>query len=515
MVSEESLASPTHALRAATAFYLLLPLGLFAYGWLRPAYALPLVALVVVFLAAAAREVWFAARAKWLVLRTRPAAVGQTLARVAPAALLIAAWLLLSGVGGLGYQNDDYQASNALFKTLIQGHWPLTFQLDGQPVRLVYYVGYYLPAAAVGKLLGWPAANAALWVWTATGCGLVFAWFWRLSRVAPQGQPVRLLLLAAFFCLAGGLDFIAATVLQGAPPGPTAHLEFWAGYFQYSSNTTLLYWVPQQALAAWLMLSLVVDALYQPHDLRWLSLSLAAGLLWSPLGAVGLLPYLFLLVMVYLRHARWRAVLRPAAFGTHAAALLLAVVTALYLGANRYQFPKGWIWQGAPDPGLLARFYLGFWWAEIGAVAVVLLVCLVLGVNLRPAHGWLDRLQQRFSIEPMQLTVLALSSDDPHPAAPVSPRLQQRPGHARVHPVAVGAVADGRPGAVGRPPRPRPSPAASGLSAAGGPGGRGFLAGTGRSEPVHSQQSLRAAAARVGRRHGRRRPPPPGGAARG
>lgn len=366
-------------LRAATAFYLLLPIGLFAYGWLRPAYAVPVLALTVVVLAITARELWQAARSGWRALPDRSRAAREALTLVAPAGLLLAAWLLLSGAGGLGYQNDDYRASNALLKELILSDWPLRFQFDGQPVRLVYYVGYYLPAAMMGKAGGWLAANAALWVWTATGCALAFAWFVRLSGAALRGRAGRLLVLAALFCLSGGLDFIAVSARQGAPPGLTAHLEFWAGYFQYSSQTTLLYWVPQQTVAAWLLTGLVLDAIYDPHDLRYLGLSLAAGLLWSPLGVLGLLPLLLLLAGVYARAGHWSGLLRPSALIAHACAIGLALVVGLYLTANRYNFPMGWAWQLADDPLRLARYYLVFVWLEFGVLALLLVLVLRVG----------------------------------------------------------------------------------------------------------------------------------------
>jgi hypothetical protein len=405
---EARLASPARALRAATSFYLLLPIGLFAYGWLRPALALPMLAVILFCLAAMARDLWPALHVGWVTLRASPRAALAALAWTLPALLLLAAWLALSGAGGLGYQNDDYRASNALLKSLILGDWPLVFQLDGQPVRLVYYVAYYLPAAAVGKLAGWRAANAALWLWTALGAGLAFVWFQHLSRVAPRGRAGRLFLLAALFCLAGGLDYFAQTALQGVRPAWSAHTEFWAGYFQYSSNTTLLYWVPQQALAAWLMLSLVVDALYHAHDLRYLGLTLAAGLLWSPLGVVGLLPYLLLLAGVYAAPARRHCLWRPAALCAHAAALGLAVVLGLYLAANRYTFPAGWIWQGVAGTGRLARYFVSFWWVEFGALTMALVVFLALGLRLAPAPGWRVALRQRFDLEARQVGLFAL-----------------------------------------------------------------------------------------------------------
>ena len=50
---------------------------------------------------------------------------------------------------------------------------------------LTYYVAYYLPAALVGKIAGWTAANVVLFAWSATGAALAFLWLVVLS-----GAPV-------------------------------------------------------------------------------------------------------------------------------------------------------------------------------------------------------------------------------------------------------------------------------------------------------------------------------------
>jgi hypothetical protein len=194
------------------------------------------------------------------------------------------------------------------------------------------------------------------------------------------------------------MDYIGASVFRGARPGLTDHLEFWAGHFQFSSNTTLLYWVPQQALAAWLMTALVLEALLHPHDLRYLGLSLAAGLLWSPLGLVGLLPYGFVLAIAYLAPARRPYLLRPVPLVAHGLALVLAILIGLYLSANRFQFPSGWIWQGAADPARLWQLYAWFWCLEFGLLALLLGLVVGLSSGLR-----------RFDLNPPLSAALAVS----------------------------------------------------------------------------------------------------------
>ena len=87
--------------------------------------------------------------------------------------------------------------------------------LDGVERNVVYYVGYYLVAAAVGKALGWAAANVAIFVWTGIGALLAFGWFGALSRVKLERKPGQLVWVTLVFCLAGGLDTLAVLARQG------------------------------------------------------------------------------------------------------------------------------------------------------------------------------------------------------------------------------------------------------------------------------------------------------------
>ena len=169
-------------------------------------------------------------------------------------------WLSLSGAGGVGYQNADYRASNAILKDLTTQPWPLRLTLDSTVTPVIYYVGYYLPAAAAGKLAGWYVANAVLFLWTAVGVFLAFAWFLRLAG----GRRASSWITALIFSFAGGLDAVGFYLLTPKPFDLDSHVDTWAGYFQYSSNTTLLYWVPQHAIAAWLITGLVLNAARHP-----------------------------------------------------------------------------------------------------------------------------------------------------------------------------------------------------------------------------------------------------------
>ena len=335
---------------------------------------------------------------------------------IAPAGLLIACWLFLSGAGGFGFQNPDYQASNALLKDLIQQDWPVTMVLDGVERNVVYYVGYYLVAAGVGKVLGWAAANVAIFVWTGIGALLAFAWFRALCRVTLDRKPGRLVWVTLIFCLAGGLDTLAVLAREGRLPDLTVHLEPWAGPFQYSSNTTLLYWVPQHSLAAWLMTGMVVTSVYAPQGLRWLGISLAAGILWTPFGVIGVAPYLILLLLL-LPAAQWRKlVMDRSTLLFNLAAVWVAAIHLLYLASNRYEFPMGFIWQSAENFRSLARLVVAFWLVEFALLAAATTLLLVVGSRSAGGSGAesllrvrLVSIQERFKVEPLQLLLFVVS----------------------------------------------------------------------------------------------------------
>lgn len=272
--------------------YLTLPFFLFLFGWVRLAIAIPL-AIVLLF-----------ALYKLLFTNDRLPTFRFSLNTVYWL-LLTALWLLLSGIGGYAFQNWDHNWRNVVFHDLINFDWPVYYaQPESGPVKmLVYYVGFWLPSAWIGKFFGWQAANFALLVWSFIGLLLIT----HQLAIALKTSAIKATLLLTFF---SGLDFLGTLFFAKDYPTllpPITHLETWAGSLQYSSFTTQLFWVFNQAIPAWLVISVIAgsEATQQSRT----SLEIAAGkeqertrndeliLLWSlcfffaPLASVGLLPY--------------------------------------------------------------------------------------------------------------------------------------------------------------------------------------------------------------------------------
>src|ERR1700730_15635889 len=154
---------------------------------------------------------------------------------------------LLAGAGGWGIQAGDWLKHNAVLKDLIERPWPVVYQTEQDPVGLIYFLAYYLPAALVGKLCGWTAANHALFLTSLLGMALVGMWVALLTRGAAWSGLV--------FALFSGMDLVGALAvhLHGGSPIPhRERIQWWNGSLQYSSTPALLFWVPNHALVGWL-----------------------------------------------------------------------------------------------------------------------------------------------------------------------------------------------------------------------------------------------------------------------
>ncbi len=268
------------ALRRAAYAFLALPVFVFLLGFLRWYLAVPLTLFLCVALLLAWRRP--DGERKYLVLSRR-----GLLALFAVAA----AWCFFAGLGNLYYQSDDWSARNAIFRDLITYRWPVIY--PAKNAALVYYIGYWLPAALVGKLflplgedVAFSAGNAALLVWSTLCICLVFLLLLIYLHTATRRACV---LAVAVFIGFSGLDIIGTLcdVFFWGKEMPD-HLEWWAFLFQYSSITTCLFWVFNQAVLAWVATLTFLNEKGLSNRVLLLSCTLCA----APFAAVGLALYM-------------------------------------------------------------------------------------------------------------------------------------------------------------------------------------------------------------------------------
>ena len=270
--------------------YLALPNALFVAGWIFPPLG-PLAGLVLALGVVA-------------LARRRIAAIDPPLGPVTLLIVAIAAlWCVLAGLGHFVYANSDWVVRDAVLLDLVRRPWPVTYSLDGVATVLRAPIGYFLPAALVGKLWGVRAAELALLAWTVVGVSLTFALMLR-DRPPLRAALVRIGVFVAF----SGMDVLGMYTHYN-PFQPGDHLEWWAFVFQYSSQTTQLFWVPNHALPGWIAIAWLLG-----QDPRRLPLAPAILFvvfvpLWSPLTAIGVAPLFGVAIVRRLLADRFRGAL--------------------------------------------------------------------------------------------------------------------------------------------------------------------------------------------------------------
>lgn len=171
-------------------------------------------------------------------------------------------WCILAGQGGFVHQTSDQEIRNAILYDLIVKPWPVTYN-NGEAV-LSYYITHWMVPAVFGKLVffisggscfaAYLAGNIALCLWSSFGVALVLLLFSMMANTGKKSYPIMAVIGFIFF---SGLDIIGSVLLKSNISG--LHLEWWVYFFQYSSNTTCLFWVYNQTIVTWLMMLIIIN----------------------------------------------------------------------------------------------------------------------------------------------------------------------------------------------------------------------------------------------------------------
>lgn len=209
--------------------------------------------------------------------------------------IIILIWLFFSGIGNFSYQNTDWDVRNAVFRDLIEYEWPVIFStgkiehatedvLHTDKIGFVYYFTYWLPAALIGKVFGLTIANIFLYIWTFVIIMLILY----LLKVYLKKNTYLILYFLIFF---SGMDILA--IINKSDIFGIEHLEWWSIIIQYSSNTTLLYWVFNQSIISWLITILILIVKKESSILFIAPLLFA----YSPFATIGIIPIVGYLII--------------------------------------------------------------------------------------------------------------------------------------------------------------------------------------------------------------------------
>ena len=161
---------------------------------------------------------------------------------------IIIIWVIFAGVGGFVWQNIwDHKFRNAVFMDLVNYDWPVIE--EGK--ALCYYLGYWLPAALVGKIFGLQAGYAFQVIWAILGVSIAFGIICEYLRTV----KIRNIIILIFY---SGLDIFLFLLFSKLPIGEALikvfqgrHIELATTFFNSSSNTTLIFWLYNQIIPFW------------------------------------------------------------------------------------------------------------------------------------------------------------------------------------------------------------------------------------------------------------------------
>ena len=205
-------------------------------------------------------------------------------------------WTFLGGQGNHYYQSHDWNWRNAVFRDLIYHPWPVVYPAFNK--ALVYYIGYWLPSAAAVKVIGkifpviytsdaaFNIGNQLLWVWTIIGIIIVEILLY--IYVNPRNKKYAFFIpgILVFF---SGLDIIGVIIRILEEQRPFGfHIEWWSTTLQFSSITTCLFWVFNQAVISWIITLLIIN---DRSISNYVFLGLA-GLMCGPLPFLGIFVYM-------------------------------------------------------------------------------------------------------------------------------------------------------------------------------------------------------------------------------
>lgn len=282
------MALRTKLIIAASYVYLILPFLIFAGGYLKIGYAIPVVLIVGFSMIKAIREEH---------VSDLPSLNKKDILKIALVGIVVLAWMILSGIGDLFYQNTDHQCRDAIFNAMVNLKWPVEHGVfagrDAAMRALVYYNGFWFPSALVGKILSLEAGYIFQIVWAWTGLMLMYCLLC-MYRKKIQVWP---LIIVIFF---SGLDIIRQNLyadsissLYYAPLFSTKYLDFAINNFNYPSNIGHMAGAYNSTIPCFVATMLVVN---EPRKnniiLLWSTLILSATFPF-----VGIIPYVLYIIL--------------------------------------------------------------------------------------------------------------------------------------------------------------------------------------------------------------------------
>lgn len=269
--------------------------------------------------------------------------------------------VLASGAAGPLYVNGDWYKHYAILNELTRHS-----TIAEQGFTLRYYIGAYIVPAFAEKVFGF-SNGLIIAAWLSLG---LFIFLSQLSAIVRS--PALRYATPFMFLLFSGADLIGYSI-TGFERGNINHLEWWAGWVEYSSTITSVFWAPQSTLPAWIAMAYLIRRPTIEQKLFVSPLVLLSCLLWSPFAALGIAPYLLLTLV----HREFRTA--DIKIAHLVAVAILSVFICYYLTFDVDKIPSHWVWNNPclvktpGEPCFTFSGYLLFLALEVIPISIIAL----------------------------------------------------------------------------------------------------------------------------------------------
>lgn len=274
-------------IKAIALAVLILPTVFFFLGWIRPLISIPLTVLLLAALVFA------------VIKDDGKRKVKIGINEILLIVLAVAAWCILTGIGGFTASKIDMYWRNPVYADLIFKDWPVRYEGTLSGYGLSYYIGYWLVPGGFAKIFvflgeeaAWNIGRVALVLWTTvllTLCALLLK-----SYTGAKGIKSTAVMLALFIFFSD-MDLISMCIQTALNNLPEVFFDEFRQFecttccWQFSSMSTQLGWVVNQSVPAWLATLLFINE----KSAKCYALIGLAILITSPMPLVGLAVFMF------------------------------------------------------------------------------------------------------------------------------------------------------------------------------------------------------------------------------
>lgn len=276
--------------------------------------------------------------------------------RLALSVALAGAILVLGGAMHVFHPPPDWHIRDAVLADLSQNGFPVVYGVGSTDYLLRAPLAMYMIPAAFGRAFGLFSAHVALWAQNSLLLGAIL---YLLGTLGRGWRHVMVMLLFGSVALLGTVVLLAA-VGQGEPPSfdpaTASAFDAWRPYMKPWGSFHQFFWVPNHALPAWWLATLMLLNGRSQCDAGTLAVSIAGCAFWSPLAVLPAAIWAICIVLAdWRRHLASRRIWLAALFGLCFLPIAIYMVTAAATITHGVAPVNG---QAASFPPLVALVFL-------------------------------------------------------------------------------------------------------------------------------------------------------------